>query len=138
MRHRVKKVKFKKGKDANKMLMRKLAVNFLVKGHLVTTKAKASSLVGFLERLTHKAKAESESNKNFMLKNLGNTPIIKQLFKEIGPVAKTYTSGYFKKTMIGPRASDGSQMVRIEWSIPVVLPGKEEVKQEKQIKEKVK
>ncbi|PIV09468.1 hypothetical protein COS31_02165 [Candidatus Roizmanbacteria bacterium CG02_land_8_20_14_3_00_36_15] len=124
MRHRVKKIKFNYGRDANRMLLRKLSVNFLTKGKLTTTKAKIKSLKSFLEIVLNKAKEETEANKNFIWKRIGDKKIIRLLFKEIGPAIKKKTSGYLKLNNLGKRLSDGSEMVKIEWSIPVVLENK--------------
>jgi len=106
------------------MLLRKLSVNFLTKGKLTTTKAKIKSLKSFLEIVLNKAKEETEANKNFIWKRIGDKKIIRLLFKEIGPAIKKKTSGYLKLNNLGKRLSDGSEMVKIEWSIPVVLENK--------------
>jgi len=132
MRHGVKKIKFRNGKDANDMLMLKLVVNFLEKGKLTTTKTKAKALVSYLEKILTKTKNESEANKNVLLKKLGNRQLIDRLFKEIGPFLKEKTSGYVKMTNLGLRMSDGAELVKIEWTVPVVLetpkkPTKEKV-----------
>lgn len=121
MRHGVKKIKFNQGKDANKMLMKKLAINFLEKGKLITTKAKAKALISYLEKLLTKAKEASEANKNVLLKRFGNRPIVHRLFKEIGPVLKVKNSGFLKSTNLGQRMSDGSAQVKVEWTVPVVV-----------------
>ena len=108
MRHRVKKIKFNKGKGANDMLMKKLAINFLEKGKLTTSKAKAKALISYLSKLLTKAKEETEANKNVILKRFGNRPIVYRLFKEIGPILKDKNSGFLKSTNLGQRMSDGT------------------------------
>lgn len=121
MRHSVKKIKFSQGKGANDMLMKKLAINFLEKGKLTTTKAKAKALISYLEKLLTKTKEESEANKNVLLKRFGNRPIVHRLFKEIGPVLKVKNSGFLKSTNLGQRISDGSEQVKVEWTVPIVI-----------------
>lgn len=121
MRHRVKKIKFRRGKNANNMLMKKLAINFLERGKLTTTKAKAKALISYLEKLMTKAKEESEANKNVLLKRFGNRTIVHRLFKEIGPALKAKNSGFFKSTNFGQRMSDGSEQVKVEWTVPVIV-----------------
>lgn len=121
MWHRVKKIKFNDGRDANKMLLKKLAVNFLTKGKITTTKAKAKALRSFLEKILNKAKEETEANKNFLHKNLGDKKAIELIFKEIRPVVKERTSGYLKLSFLGQRLSDGSEMVQVNWAVPVVI-----------------
>lgn len=121
MRHRVKKIKFKGGIDAKKMILKKLTINFLTKGKITTTKAKAKALKSFLERVINKVKKETEANKNWLFKKLGNKQFVKILFKQIGPALKEKTSGYLKQISLGQRISDGAEMLKIEWSAPVVL-----------------
>lgn len=114
-------MRFRGGRDANKMLMRKLAVNFFVKGKITTTKAKAKTLKSYLEKIVTKTKKKTQANQRFMYKNFGSHQIVKLLFEKIGPAVKEKTSGYFKISFLGPRLSDGSEMVKLDWVLPVVL-----------------
>ena len=124
MRHRVKKTKFRYGKDANRALLKKLAINFISRGKLTTTKAKAKAVVSFLDKLLNRVKKSTATNKSFLDSKLGNRKISRLLIKEIIPSIKEKTSGHFQLTFLGQRLSDGSEMVRINWSTPVVLPDK--------------
>lgn len=128
MRHRVKKIKFNWGKDANRMLMRKLAINFLSKGYLQTTLSKAKALRPYLEKLVFKMKVKSEANKNYLLRYLGDEKIVNNGFKIIGPALSKINGGYIRIVKMNMRNADGATMARITWVYPVVL---EEVKNEK-------
>jgi len=108
-------------KIPDSMLMKKLAINFLEKGKLTTSRAKAKALISYLEKLLTKSKEESEANKNILLKRFGNRPIVYRLFKEIGPVLKVKNSGFLKLTNLGQRISDGSEQAKVEWTVPVVI-----------------
>jgi len=125
MRHGVKKIKFNWGKDANKMLMRKLAINFLSKNYLQTTLSKAKALKPYLEKLVSKMKVKSEANKNYLLRYLGDEKIINNGFKVIGPALSKINGGYVRIVKMNMRSADGATMARIAWAYPVVL---EEVK----------
>ncbi|MFH0979610.1 MAG: 50S ribosomal protein L17 [Candidatus Roizmanbacteria bacterium] len=125
MRHGVRKIRFNWGKDANKMLMRKLAVNFLSKGYLQTTLSKAKALRPYLEKLVCKMKVESEANKNYLLRYLGDEKIINNGFKIIGPALSKINGGYVRIIKMNIRSSDGATMAKIAWAYPVIL---EEVK----------
>jgi len=120
MRHKVKKIKFNFGKDANKALMKKLAVNFLDKGYLETTLAKAKVLKSHLERLIFKMKLKNEANKNFLLKYLNNKKIVDDGFERIGPALSKIQGGYVRIMKLGVRSGDGSFMAKVEWAYPVV------------------
>lgn len=132
MRHRIKKVKFKGGKDANDMLVRKLAVNFFRKGKLTTTVSKAKVLKSIIERLVEKAKEKTESNKNHLLRFGIPKDLIYLLFESIGPALKNTIGGYVKVIRLGFRQSDGSVVASVEWAYPIVIETpKTETKEDK-------
>ena len=120
-----KKIKFNDGRDANKMLAMKLAVNFIAQGTITTTEAKAKVLKSIIEKITEKAKVENEANKNYLLKKLHSVTIVRLLFAQIGPVFKGKTGGHVRVVKLHCRANDGAEMARLEWTLPVVLAKKE-------------
>ncbi len=136
MRHQVKKIKFSLGRDANRMLMRKLSTNFLIKGKLETTLEKAKNLKSVLERLIGKSLNKTEANKNFLLRQLGNAQLVNLMFDDIGPKVKAKTSGFIRMIKLGTRSSDGSEIAKLEWTLPVVVEKKAKVVKE-QVEEKV-
>jgi len=120
MRHRVKKIKFRLGRDANKMLVRKLAVNFISNAKIETTIKKAKVLKSIVEKLVEKAKVENEANKNYLLKMLDNKKLVSMMFEEVGQTLKDRVGGYIRIVRSGVRHSDGSAMARLEWVYPLV------------------
>lgn len=142
MRHGVKKTKFRSGRDANRMLMRKLALNFLAHGKLTTTITKAKVLKTYMEQLTEKAKERKESNKNYLLRRLANVSVVNRMFDEVGPSVKEVTGGYVRIVKLGERDSDGALMARVQWTKPVLAitqeVAKPEVKEEAPAKAEVK
>ena len=120
MRHRVKKIKFRSGKDANRMLVRKLVKNFITNSKIVTTIKKAKVLKSVIEKLIEKAKVESEANKNILLKTIADKKLVFRMFKEIGVTLKDKVGGYVRIVRLGRRDSDRSEMARLEWVYPVV------------------
>lgn len=125
MRHGSNKFKVQGGIDANKMLLRKLTFNFLRSGKITTTAKKAKVLKQYLERIVEKSKKDTESNRNFLLKLMVKPALVRSLFKHVGPVMSDRVGGYVKTQKMYQRDSDGSLMVKVEWSVPVVM---EEVK----------
>lgn len=115
MRHKVKKIKLAKGKDANKAMMRKLAVNFIDKGKIQTTLTKAKSLKSLIDRLVSKAKEKKESTKNILLKHLGEEKAVNKLFAVVGPKFNDRNSGFVRVVKIGRRVGDGAEMGKVEW-----------------------
>jgi len=129
MRHRLKKIKFRRGRDANRMLIRKLVRNFITKSKIKTTLKKASVLKSAVERLVEKAREETEANKNYLLRVFNDEDLVTRMFKEVGPALKDKVGGYVRIIKIGTRRSDGSEMARLEWVYPVVIEqSKSEVK----------
>lgn len=120
MRHRVKKIKVKWGRDANKMLMRKLAANFISKGKIITTIKKAKIVKSHIERLVEKSKIKTEANKNYLLRFIANRKLITFLFDTVGTALKNISGGYVRIIKMGSRESDGSEMAKLEWAHPIV------------------
>lgn len=126
MEHKTKKIKFKYGKDANKMIIRKLIVNFLKRGEITTTVKKIKVLKAQIDRLVSYAKKKKI---NELLKKINNLRLVNFLINKVVPVFKDRNSGYttFKRVKI--RLSDGSELAKLKWVKPVVIS-------QKKIKEK--
>lgn len=135
MRHGSKKIKVRLGIDANKMLMRKLTMNFISMGKITTTQTKAKLLKTFVERLVEKTKQETEANKNYLLRYIPYSHIVQKLFLNVGPAMKDKIGGYVTLQKMYQRDSDGAIMVKMQWSNPVVM--NEPVKEKVSVKDKV-
>lgn len=120
MRHRVKKIKFSNGIDANRALVRKLAVNFFLKGKLTTTLSKAKAIKPVIERLIEKMKVKTESNVNYLKQKLDSKEVIEMAYKDIGPTIAKINGGYIRVIKLGQRESDGAETARIEWVYPII------------------
>lgn len=125
MKHSVKKIKFKSGKDANEMLMRKMASNLIAHGRMVTTEAKAKALRPFIERLVTKAKNQTEADKNYLLRYFPDKKRMTVLLEQIGPAFKDRNGGYVRIVRLNQRDSDGTMMSRIEWTQPITVAAPE-------------
>ena len=138
MRHRVKKIKFSQGRDANRMLVRKLAKNFITNARIETTLKKAKVLKSVVEKLVEKTKAETEANKNYLLKSLNDKNLVTRMFKEVGSGMKDKVGGYVRIVRLGIQRADGSEMARLEWTNPIVsLKEKPQIKKAEKLKETV-
>ena len=120
MRHRVKKIKFSNGVDANRALVRKLAVNFFLKGKLSTTLSRAKAIKPVIERLIEKMKVKTESNLNYLKQKLDSKEVIEMAYKDIGPTIAKINGGYIRVIKLGQRESDGAETARIEWVYPII------------------
>ncbi|MCX7955712.1 MAG: 50S ribosomal protein L17 [Patescibacteria group bacterium] len=134
MKHRVKKQKFNFGKDSNKMLLKKLIINFLKVGYIETTLTKAKFLKSHLERIIYKGKNFNESNKNYLLKYLSNYKLVKKIFDEIAPSFSNFSGGYVRIIKKNLKSGDGSLIARLEWSHPIIKKEKNIANKDKKIK----
>ena len=120
MRHGVKKIKFSNGIDANRALVRKLAVNFFLKGKLSTTLSRAKAIKPVIERLIEKMKVKTESNLNYLKQKLDSKEVVEMAYKDIGPTIAKINGGYIRVIKLGQRESDGAETARIEWVYPII------------------
>ncbi|MDO8741877.1 MAG: 50S ribosomal protein L17 [Candidatus Roizmanbacteria bacterium] len=120
MRHRVKKIKFSDGYDANRALVRKLAVNFFLKGKLTTTLAKVKAMKPVIEKLIEKMKVKTESNLNYLKQKLDSKEVIEIAYNDISPVIGKINGGYIRVIKLGKRNSDGAEMGKVEWVYPII------------------
>ena len=145
MRHRIQKTKFGGGKDANDMLIRKLAYNFFTHGSIKTTETKAKVLKQHIERLVEKIKEDTQANRNVLKRFLVSETLIDTLYKQVPSAIANINGGYVRIEKLSVRYSDGAPMARIMWSRPVVIetevkeaPAKKTAKAEKEAKPEVK
>ena len=121
MKNRGHKIKFRGGKDANKMLMRKLASNFLLHGKMETTKQKARATQPVVEKLVTKAKRNTEADRKFIAQHTTTQKTAKILIRDIVVQLSKVNSGFTRIISLGVRQTDGAQKARLEWAYPVVL-----------------
>jgi len=120
MRHGVKKIKFANGIDANRALVRKLAVNFFLKGKLTTTLPKAKAIKPVIERLVEKMKIKNEANVNYLKQKLDSKEVLEIAYRDISPVISKISGGYVRIIKLGKRESDAAEVGRIEWVYPII------------------
>ncbi|MEK7177250.1 MAG: 50S ribosomal protein L17 [Patescibacteria group bacterium] len=124
MRHGVKKLKFSNGVDANRAMVRKLALNFFLNGKLATTLSRAKAIKPVIERLIEKMKVRTEANVNYLKHKLNNLEVIEIAYKDISPVISKINGGYIRVIKLGQRESDGAEKARIEWVYPIIKQNK--------------
>jgi len=100
-------------KNQRTALLRTLANSLFLYGKIQTTEAKAKELRPVAEKLITKAKAGDMHNRRVLARDL--TPaMVKKTIEEIAPKYKERKGGYTRIIKIGPRHSDGANMVIIE------------------------
>jgi len=121
MKHRSKKIKFGYGIDANRMLFRKLMLNFLQNAKLTTTLSKAKALKSSLERVISRSRVKSEANKNYLLKFFPKRVVNEVMFDQVGTAFSKLTGGYVRVIRLNERITDGAMVARVEWAHPIVV-----------------
>lgn len=124
-----------RSRKARKSLFRSLARGLVLEGKIQTTRAKAKSVQGFVEKLVNLAKKSSISARRFVLSELGNDKKTTEIiFNKVAPVFSQRKSGYTKIILLNPRPGDKAEMVRIEWVENIDLKAKVEEKKVPKIK----
>lgn len=108
--------KFGTGYDSNKMLFRKMCYNFFLRGKIVTTHERAKALKSLIDTLVSKTGDSKQSNKNYILRYVQDKKIIKDLFEQVGPKAKSINGGYVSIKRLHLRTNDGAQMAQLAWA----------------------
>ncbi len=117
----MRKVRFNYGYNASRALVKKLAYNFFRSGKIVTTEKRAKVLKPVIEKLVEKTKVKNEANYNYLLFYFPHRQFIDQLFRSVGPPMVKTIGGYVRMEKMTSRSSDGARLVRMQWSIPVVM-----------------
>ena len=129
MRHKISKMKIKRGNDANQMLLKKLVRNFVVSGSMKTTMTKASYLKSALESLSQDALKFNEANKNILLAYFGTIAKVMEFVEIAKKRSMNETgSGIVKILKLGARAGDAAPIGQVIWSKEIEEPKKAKTK----------
>lgn len=101
-------------KDQRKALLKSLARALILNEKIKTTEAKAKEVSRFVEKFITRAKKSDLASKRHLAKFF-SPRIVKKLIYEIGPRYKERKGGYTRITKLGPRKSDSSKIVSIEF-----------------------
>ncbi len=136
MRHRISKIKIKSGRDANRMLMKKLVRNFVACGSMETSEAKGKYIKATIDSLVHKALNYSQAAKNVLLPYF-NTEKEVLAFVEIAKerANKNSGSGAIKVLKLGNRFGDAAPIVKVMWSKEIAPVEKKTSKKSKSKKD---
>ncbi|MGB9707565.1 MAG: 50S ribosomal protein L17 [Microgenomates group bacterium] len=120
MRHKVKKIKIKLGKDSNKMIMKKLLKNFIRDGKIVSTHSKAKLLKSLIERVVSRSKIDNEKNRAYLFKYLDDKQLVNFIFNNVNKVFSDINGGYVRLIKLNERTSDGALLSQLVWVRPII------------------
>lgn len=126
--------KLSRSRPAREALFASLARAMILNGKIVTTRAKAKAVVGYLEKMVTVGKKATLAGKRRILSDLDNKrDALTALYENVVPAFATRTSGYIRLITLPNRKGDNSQVVRMEWTekvTPVVKTVEPKVKKE--------
>lgn len=114
MRHRKKIAKLGRTAEHRKAMLRNMAVEFLRRERIRTTRQKARALRRYVEKLITRARVDSLHNKRIVESKLKDRRILVKLFNDIAPRYKERPGGYTRIYKLGTRPGDAAEMVIME------------------------
>lgn len=115
MRHRSNVKTLDRKSAARKALYRTLAISLITHGRIRTSKAKATAVRPFVERLVTRAKTKNEATRRYLLTRLGNAKAVDHLMENVAPDFAKRPGGYTRTTKLGFRKGDGAELVQLEF-----------------------
>lgn len=100
-------------KNQRVALMKGLATGLFLHEKIKTTEAKAKEVRSVAEKFITRAKDNSIANRRVLAQTLA-PQVMKKLVEVIAPTFADKNGGYTRITRLGPRKSDGAQMVILE------------------------
>ena len=115
MRHLKKTVKLgRTGAHRDSMLANQVC-SLIIERRIKTTLAKAKATRSLAEKMVTLGKAGTLAARRQALATIKQPAQVKVLFDEIAPGFAGRAGGYTRITKLGPRMSDASEMVILEW-----------------------
>lgn len=113
MRKRNKGRMLSRPKNQRQALLKALATGLFLHGRIKTTEAKAKELRSVSEKMITRARTTKMSDRR-VLSEVLSPQVLKKLMEEIAPKYLNRQGGYTRISKMGPRKSDGANMVIIE------------------------
>ena len=115
MRHLKKTVKLgRTGAHRDAMLANQVC-SLIIERRIKTTLAKAKATRSLAEKMVTLGKAGTLATRRQALATIKQPEQVKALFEKIAPGFAGRAGGYTRITKLGPRMSDSSEMVILEW-----------------------
>jgi len=118
MRHRVGGRRLSRATGVRTALRRNLITELFRRERIRTTKAKAAAIRGDSERLITLAKRAGQEKqvhaRRLAAARLNDPEVVKKLFDDLAPRFKDRPGGYTRMLKVGPRVSDGAEIVLLE------------------------
>jgi large subunit ribosomal protein L17 len=126
MRHKVAKKKLNRDTNHRKALLRNMVCDLIAKESITTTETKAKVIVPKVERLLHKAKADTIPVRRQLRSILNNKEAVSKLVDDLAKRYSDRTGGYLTTQRIKRRLGDNAIMVTVSF-IPVAKAEEDKV-----------
>jgi large subunit ribosomal protein L17 len=113
MRHRKVGKKLDRTADSRRHLRRQLAINFIKHGEMRTTKARATYLRPYLERLITMSRTATLQSRRLLLQALDEKSSVERLLTVLGPKYAKRSGGYTRTVALNRRKGDGAELVML-------------------------
>jgi large subunit ribosomal protein L17 len=110
------------GPAHERLMLANLAAALFTHKSIKTTETKAKRLRPVAERLITFAKRGDLHARRRVLRTIGDTSVVHELFTEIAPLVADREGGYTRITKLGFRKGDNASMVQIELVLDPVTP----------------
>lgn len=117
MRHQVFGRKLNRDVKERKALFKSLVIALIAHGRIKTTIAKAKAIKGLVDKLVTRAKDGSNNARRQLSSFLTRKEAIIKLIDVVAPRFKDKVGGYSRMIKLGPRKSDSTEEVILEWSV---------------------
>lgn len=125
--------KLSRSRPAREALFASLARAMILNGKIVTTRAKAKAVVGYLEKMVTVSKKATLSGRRRILSDLDNKrDALVALYENVVPAFVNRNSGYTRLIALPNRKGDNAKVVRMEWTEKVDIYQKKTKKVEKE------
>lgn len=110
------------GPAHERLMLANLAAALFTHKSIKTTETKAKRLRPVAERLITFAKRGDLHSRRRVMRTIGDTSVVHELFTEIAPLVAEREGGYTRITKLGFRKGDNASMVQIELVLEPVTP----------------
>lgn len=112
MKHQVKKMKFGHSKSQRVAIIKNLARDLILYGHLKTTKTRAKAIVPYMEKIiTYVKKNEATDNSNnYVIARISDVNAVEKLREMTKKNFMDVNSGYVSIYNVSNRKGDGAEM----------------------------
>lgn len=114
MKHRIGFNRLGRKPAHRKALHRNLVTSLVRHERVRTTSAKAKEIRRTAEKMITRSKVDSVHNRRIVGKDIKDQEVLAKLFTDLGPTYKNRPGGYTRILKLGPRKSDGAEMVLLE------------------------